>query len=123
VVAVAAKNYWSNRWRDVQSLGVSALTDYWLPSGRARSCVHSIPDLSFLLPELNRGSSVPVYPYRPRGRNDCKHNHLRSLPVKARLAHFNCQLKDGVLLPAWYAQPNPKVQLTHWPVCSQNLGL
>ena len=28
-----------------------------------------------------------------------------------------------VLLPAWYAQPNTKVQLTHWPVCSQNLGL
>jgi hypothetical protein len=30
-------------------------------SGRARSCVHSIPDLSLLLPELNRGSSVPRY--------------------------------------------------------------
>ena len=26
---------------------------------RSRSWVHSIPDLSLLLPELNRGSSVP----------------------------------------------------------------
>ena len=78
---------------------------YWLPSGRARSCVHSIADLSLLVPELNRGSSVPRYrlgsplvsrstpsrgvslPLWPRGRNDCKHNDLRSLPVKARPAH------------------------------------
>jgi len=28
---------------------------------RSRSWVHSIPDLSLLLPELNRGSSVPRY--------------------------------------------------------------
>ena len=28
---------------------------------RSRSWVHSIPDLSSLLPELNRGSSVPRY--------------------------------------------------------------
>ena len=65
-------------------------------SGRARSCVHSIPDLSLLLPELNRRSFVPryslgsplpsrstlrgaqAYPCRPRGRNDCKHNHCPS---------------------------------------------
>src|SRR5260370_21143171 len=26
VVAIAAKNYWSNTWRDVQSLGFPALT-------------------------------------------------------------------------------------------------
>jgi hypothetical protein len=28
---------------------------------RSRSWVHSIPDLSLLLPELNRGSSEPRY--------------------------------------------------------------
>jgi len=61
-------------------------------------------------------------PFRPQRCNDCKHNHLRPLPVKARLAHF-ATVKNGVLLPARYAQPNPKVQLTHGPVCSQNLGL
>ena len=33
------------------------------------------------------------------------------------------KVKDRVLLPARYAQPNTKVQLTHWPACSQNLGL
>jgi hypothetical protein len=48
-----------------------------------------------------------------------------------KLRYFNsfeffdhtAKVKDRVLLPAWYAQPNTKVQLTHWPVSSQNLGL
>jgi hypothetical protein len=46
-------------------------------------------------------------------------------PCRSRLAWRTlvAKVKDGVLLPAWYAQPNTKVQLTHWPVCSQNLGL
>ena len=102
--------------RNLRSLGVLVY--------EARRCVHSIPDLSLLLPELNRGSSVPRYRLgsplpsrstlregrkptlnRARGRNDCKHNHLRSLPAKARLAHFSRQSQrrgyyPGVVRPA-----------------------
>ena len=56
------------------------------------------------LPRRSTVRGAKAYSYRPRGRNDCRHNHLRSLPVKASPgALWSPKFKDEVLLPAWYS--------------------
>src|SRR5216683_7140640 len=92
---------------------------------RSRSWVHSIPDLSLLLPELNRRNlrakvqvGKPPAPADPP--LDGRKPTLTGLgavtpvstiiygPCRSRLAWRTlvAKVKDGVLLPARYAQPN-----------------
>ncbi len=52
------------------------------------------------------GSLASLYCFLPWGRDDCKHNHLRPLPVQPSPEHLVAEAQDGVLLPTWYTQPN-----------------
>jgi len=112
-------------------------------SSRRRAEISSpIPDLSLLPPEVNRaeapcqgtGWEAPCPADTPfEGRKPTLAGLVAVTTVstiiygpwsRLRLAHFSRQSsKTRYYSRRGTPSPTTKVQLTHWPVCSQNLGL